>query len=347
MVKLIALLALLLPAIAIAQSTDLPPSAPSPDVTALMGHYGPSEREAIVFERNGRAYIRFGSSTRRLEPLGADTNDTRTFYVRNLGALGDTLTFTIASGRAMALYGRGRMGRRPIGPADGDVFRIAPVRPVAQILREAETVTPPGFVSRSADHQLVDLSTIPGVKLDVRYATDDNFMGAALYPFEGAYAHKPAADALASVARELSAYDIGLIVHDAYRPWSVTWAFWQATPNSQKLYVANPADGSRHNRGAAVDVGLYRLSTGIPVALPSDYDEFTPRAHLDYVGGTSEQRWYRALIQRVMRDNGFSSLSAEWWHFDLRNWRDFPILNVSFDDLKGNASSYRSGASKR
>ncbi len=342
MVKLITLLALfLLPLPTLAQTADTPPDSPRPDVAALMGHYGPAEREAIVFERNGRAYVRFGPSTRRLEPLGSDTNDTRTFYIRDLSSLGDTLTFTLANGRAMALYGRNRMGRRPIGPADGDVFRIDPVRPVDQILHEAGSVTPPGFVARGGADELVDLSTIPGVRLDVRYATDDNFMGAALYPFEGAFARKPAADALAAAARELAEHDIGLIVHDAYRPWSVTWAFWQATPSSQKLYVANPADGSRHNRGAAVDVGLYRLSTGEKLALPSDYDEFTPRAHLDYAGGTSEERWYRALIQRVMRSNGFSSLAAEWWHFDLRNWRSFPVLNASFDDLRTSARPYR------
>jgi D-alanyl-D-alanine dipeptidase len=281
--------------------------------------------------------VRFDGGTRRLEPVDARSADLRSFAVRTLPALGDTITFTLSGDRAMALYGTSRMERRPIGPADGDVFRIDPVRPVADILREAGRVSPPAFVASGGAESLVDLSTIPGVRLDVRYATGDNFMGAALYPFEAAYARRAAAEALAAAARDLAAYDLGIIVHDAYRPWSVTWAFWQATPNAQKLYVANPADGSRHNRGAAIDIGLYRLSTGEPVELPSDYDEFTPRAHLDYAGGTSQQRWYRALVQHVMRTNGFSSLAAEWWHFDLRSWRDYPVLNVSFEELRERA----------
>jgi D-alanyl-D-alanine dipeptidase len=332
MAKLLALLALLAPA-ALAQRTDLPPAPPTPSVAALIGHYGPEGDEAVVFERNGRAYVRYREATRRLEPVASDA-DTRAFAVRTT-ALGDTVTFTVANGRAMALYGSaGRMGRRPIGPAEGDVFRIDPVRPVAGILRESQSATPPAFVQSGGADDLVDLSTIPNVRLDVRYATDDNFMGAALYPFEAAYARRSAADALAAAAAELATYDLGLIVHDAYRPWSVTWAFWQATPREQKLYVANPADASRHNRGAAVDVSLYRLSTGERVELPSDYDEFTPRAHLDYAGGTSEQRWYRALLQRVMREHGFSSLQAEWWHFDLRGWRSYPPMNVSFEQLR-------------
>ena len=122
-------------------------------------------------------------------------------------------------------------------------------------------------------------------------------------------------------------------MHDGYRPWYVTKIFWDATPQDKKWLVANPAQGSRHNRGAAVDLTLYRLATGRAVEMPSTYDETTDRARAEYPGGTSLQRYHRALLRRALEHEGFLHNASEWWHFDFKDWREYPILNVPFEKL--------------
>jgi serine beta-lactamase-like protein LACTB len=125
----------------------------------------------------------------------------------------------------------------------------------------------------------------------------------------------------------------GLLVHDAYRPWYVTKVFWDATPDDKKKFVADPAKGSRHNRGCAVDLTLYDLKTGKPVEMVSTYDETTDRAYPDYPGGTSLQRWHRDLLRAAMEAEGFTVFEAEWWHFDYKDWQKYRIGNVPFDRI--------------
>ena len=135
------------------------------------------------------------------------------------------------------------------------------------------------------------------------------------------------------VHRALARQGYGLLIHDGYRPWYVTKMFWDATPVAQHIFVANPARGSRHNRGTAVDLSLYDLVTGRPIAFVSGYDEFTARAYRDYPGGTALQRWHRDLLKAAMEAVGFQSQYAEWWHFDWKDWARYPVLNVAFEDL--------------
>ena len=123
------------------------------------------------------------------------------------------------------------------------------------------------------------------------------------------------------------------MIHDGYRPWYVTKMFWDATPARQREFVANPVNGSRHNRGAAVDLSLYELATGEPIEMPSGYDEFSNRSYADYPGGTTRQRWHRALLRRVMEAEGFTVNPGEWWHFDFRDWREYGIQNEVFDEI--------------
>lgn len=111
--------------------------------------------------------------------------------------------------------------------------------------------------------------------------------------------------------------------------------FWDATPDSLKAFVADPAGGSRHNRGAAVDLGLYDLESGEPVAMPSGYDEFTPRAAADYPGGAMRERWHRRILGLAMEAEGFTVYPAEWWHFDHREWRRYRIADRRFEELAG------------
>ena len=135
-------------------------------------------------------------------------------------------------------------------------------------------------------------------------------------------------------SRALRSRGYGLLIHDAYRPWYVTKVFWDATPAASRWLVADPAKGSKHNRGAAVDITLYDLKTGAPVEMPSTYDEATPRAYADFPGGTSLQRWHRALLRQALVSQGFVVNPSEWWHFDFRGWERYPILNVPFEQLQ-------------
>lgn len=181
---------------------------------------------------------------------------------------------------------------------------------------------------------LVDLETIsPALRLDIRYASEDNFLGEPVYDQARAFLQRPAAEALARVARRLTADGYGLIVFDGYRPWSVTRRFWDRTPVEQRDFVADPRKGSRHNRGCAVDLSLYDLATGEAVEMPSDYDDFSERAHPDYAGGSVTARAHRDRLRAAMEAEGFSVYAFEWWHYDYRDWREYAILDRSFAEI--------------
>src|SRR4029079_19084019 len=127
------------------------------------------------------------------------------------------------------------------------------------------------------------------IHLDIRCATARNFLGQPLYTQARAFLQRPAAEALVRVQRSLRDQGYGLLIHDGYRPWYVTRMFWDATPPAQHEFVANPATGSRHNRGCAVDLSLYDFRTGKPVEMPGTYDEFSHRSYPSFPGGTSRQ----------------------------------------------------------
>ena len=125
----------------------------------------------------------------------------------------------------------------------------------------------------------------------------------------------------------------GLLIHDAYRPWYVTKIFWDATPPEGKIFVADPSQGSRHNRGCAVDLTMYKLDTGKPVKMVGVYDEQSPRSYPFYPGGTSRERWLRGVLRHAMEEQGFEVYETEWWHFDYSEWHHYPILNLTFQQL--------------
>jgi D-alanyl-D-alanine dipeptidase len=173
----------------------------------------------------------------------------------------------------------------------------------------------------------------PTIRLDVRYATANNFVGRPVYRQARAFLQRPAALALKRVNRAVRKLGYGLVVFDGYRPWHVTRLFWELTPAEQKQFVADPARGSRHNRGCAVDLTLFDLRTGRQVEMPSSYDDFTARAHINYEGGTEEQRRLRSLLRAAMEAEGFAVYEPEWWHYDYKDWRQYPILDASFEEL--------------
>lgn len=222
---------------------------------------------------------------------------------------------------------------RAVVPAPA-YFQVTPVRPVAELLPLALAATPPLESGDFRAAELVEVARLdPAIRLDIRYATSRNFLGTPLYSQARAFLQRPAAAALARVQRALAREGYGLLVHDAYRPWYVTKLFWDATPADKHRFVANPATGSRHNRGCAVDLTLYDLETGAAVAMPSLYDEMSERAYPDYAGGDTAARAHRELLRRYMEAEGFAVYEFEWWHFDYRDWKSYAIQNVRFEDI--------------
>jgi D-alanyl-D-alanine dipeptidase len=171
------------------------------------------------------------------------------------------------------------------------------------------------------------------LRLDIRYATKNNFLGHPVYKEARAFLQRPAAEALARVNHALRQKGYGLIVFDGYRPWSVTKAFWDATPEDKKQFVADPQKGSRHNRGCAVDLTMFDLSTGREVRMPSEYDEMTERSHINYQCATPEAKSMREMLRAAMEAEGFNVYEPEWWHYDYKDWKQYPILNIKFSDI--------------
>ncbi len=183
--------------------------------------------------------------------------------------------------------------------------------------------------------ELVELVKLDStIRLDIRYATANNFMKRKMYTLARAYLQRPAAEALVRAHGKLKASGYGLLIFDGYRPWSVTKQFWDETPPAKRDFVADPQKGSKHNRGCAVDLSLFDLKTGKEVRMPSAYDEFSKRASPGYKGGTVKERKGRDLLRSVMESEGFTVDSGEWWHFDFRDWREYRVMNVPFEKLQ-------------
>ncbi|MCG8468901.1 MAG: serine hydrolase [Gemmatimonadetes bacterium] len=301
----------------------------------VIGEYGWDHNVLFVYEEAGalHALIEW-IEIDRLEELGPDT-----FAFPAEGGLyhGERLAFERDdAGRVTGALVAGLwFERRAIGTEEGETFRIDPVRPIEELRDVALAATPPVETGDFRAPDLVELSSLdPSIRYDIRYATEDNFMGATFYRAPHAYLQRPAAEALLRAHRALAEHGYGRLIHDAYRPWFVTKMFFDATPEHQKIFVADPSDGSRHNRGAAVDLTLYDLQTGDPVPMVGGYDEFSERSYPDYMGGTALQRWHREILRDAMEDVGFSVYEYEWWHFDYGDWRNYPIMNETFEALE-------------
>ena len=191
-------------------------------------------------------------------------------------------------------------------------------------------------VRADASNELVDLAAL-GIPLDIRYATANNFMHRPLYPSAKAFLRAPAAAALANAQRELAARGLGIKVFDAYRPYRVTVAMWDAIHDPD--FVADPKKGSRHNRGAAVDLTLIELKTGDELPMPTGYDDFTPRAAHAFNDLPADAIANRALLRDVMTRNGFEVFPSEWWHYDFGGWERFAVMDVAFEFLDQNRAT--------
>lgn len=182
------------------------------------------------------------------------------------------------------------------------------------------------------EHHLVDVRTIQPPPLEeIRYATRCNFTGSQLYPFPAAFVNRDVAAALTAVQADLAKQGLALKIYDGYRPLSVQQKMWDLIRDER--YVSNPAvNKGRHTRGTAVDVTLVD-KVGNELPMPSPFDDFTEAAHRDSKTMTPTQHANMLTLQDVMTRHGFEPYPFEWWHFDFRNWKSYPVLDISFDAL--------------
>ena len=214
-----------------------------------------------------------------------------------------------------------------------ETFYITPIKEISELRKISKNSNPPSLDSLDSHKKLIDLKKLDEeFKLDIRYASSNNFMRSKFYENERAFFDISAADRLIEAKNELKELGYGIIIYDAYRPWFVTKMFWEGTPENLKHFVANPENGSSHNKGCAIDIGLYDIETGESVIMISGYDEFTERAYPNYVGGSKRQRDIRDMLIQVMEKNDFTVYEYEWWHFNY-NKCDSGIMNYSFSEL--------------
>lgn len=313
-------------------STGKPPSVPE-KWRGLIGEYGPDYDPLYVFERDGKLWVLI----EQFEYDALEQVSENVFNFPKSGLYdGEQVVFKRdAKGQASEVIAAGvAFKRRQIGPESGNQLLIKPLRPVKDLIKEALAAQPPTETGNFRPTDLVELTKLdPTIKLEIRYATENNLFGQIFYSQARAFLQRPAAEAVARVNRKLKSQGYGLLIHDGYRPWYVTKTFWDATPADKKIFVADPSQGSRHNRGAAVDLSLYDLKTGKPIEMTSTYDETTDRAYPNYPGETSLQRWHRELLRQTMESEGFTVYEAEWWHFDYNDWRSYRIGNVRFENI--------------
>jgi len=325
---------------------EMPKPKPSPrSWDGLIGEYGWDYDRLYILERDGKltALIEWFE----YDPLREISNNVFAFPGHGLYDAEQAVFTPGADGVATAVrIGGVVFPRRKLGGTTGPFFHIQPLKPIAELRREALAAQPPKETGNFRKPDLVDVTSFdPKIKLDIRYATTRDFIRTPVYTEAKAFLQRPAAEALARVAHKLEARGYGLLIHDAYRPWYVTKIFWDATPVDKRIFVADPSDDSRHNRGCSVDLTLYDLATERQVPMTGHYDEMTERSYARYPGGTSLEHWYRNLLRRTMESEGFTVYQFEWWHFDYKSWQHYPILNLKFEQLSAKRSA-SAGAAK-
>jgi D-alanyl-D-alanine dipeptidase len=189
------------------------------------------------------------------------------------------------------------------------------------------------IIKADPNKTLIDLeSFVPGLVLDIRYATTNNFTGEKIYNLAKAYARKPVAEALLKIQQELKLKGLGIKMFDAYRPYKATVKFYEVYRDT--TYVASPYRGSRHNRGCALDLTVIDLKTGNELEMPTGYDSFKKEAWPRTPVADPTIRANRALLIEVMEKHGFKVNGSEWWHFDFIGWKNYEVLDIDFEELQ-------------
>ncbi|HIU64403.1 MAG TPA: hypothetical protein IAB06_05165 [Candidatus Avacidaminococcus intestinavium] len=312
------------------------------DEKYLLGLYKGNGELLLVRENDGRLNILY----RYLEedhdyrqsnvfPLKKERYDV--YAIREAGALTST-EGTVRFERDKEGYGiscnvgGNRYTRVFFDAEKEEPFKVEVIKPLTELRQEIEKATMP-VQTAEAKAELVNLTQLPQLKLDLRYATAQNCFSEPLYTEYKAYLNKDAVNALAKVTERLADYGYGLVVWDAYRPWKVTKLAHDALTEDYKKILPSGEEGSIHNTGNAVDLSLYNLETGELVDMISDFDEPSPRQYGSFAGGTSLQRWQRNLLQQIMSVHGFTPSEMEWWHFDYLADTKYQLLDIPFNEL--------------
>ena len=225
--------------------------------------------------------------------------------------------------------GGNRYSRRFFAGENGRPFRFAPVSDWQALKTAADAAVMPAQLGAGQQAQLVDLAqAVPGLKFDLRYAQADNCFGQALTDDQRAFLDADAAQALAQAQQYLKPYGYGILVWEAYRPWSVSKLAYDALPADKKSMLPAPEAGFSHNTGRSIDVSLYLLATGENAGMISGFDEPSVRQYASFAGGTTLERYRRDLLRRAMQMAGFTASETEWWHFDYGDIKGFAHLNV-------------------
>jgi D-alanyl-D-alanine dipeptidase len=330
---------------ATAPASPILPRPEPPDVPLawkqLVGIYSDGNSATILLEQDGKLLWKLPAKTPwnrtgklewdvQMEPDG-------NLDARPQSARVSMLLFPMRDGAGNVTQvnsGRLALKRADAGADPAHFFHVTPSKPVSELRAEALHVAPPKEAGPFRKPDLVELTSLdPGFHLDIRYAQSNNFLSTPVYTQARAFMQRPAAEALQRALKKLQPLGYGLLIHDSYRPWYVTKIFWDATPPADHNFVADPQKGSKHNRGCAVDLTLYDLATGQAIDMPGLYDEMSPRSFPTFPGGTSLQRWHRDLLRKAIESEGFTVDGNEWWHFDYKDWKQYPILSVPFEDL--------------
>lgn len=188
------------------------------------------------------------------------------------------------------------------------------------------------IIQHDSNKRLIEINNyLPGVLLDIRYATTNNFTGEVIYNEPRAFVRLPVLKGLKKVQQDLYQRGLGLKIYDAYRPYAATLKFYEVYPDT--MFVAAPWHGSRHNRGCAVDVSLIELSTGKELDMPSEFDDFSEKAHPSFQKAADTMLQNRDLLIHTMEKYGFTVYPYEWWHYDYQGWENYKLLDLSFDEL--------------
>lgn len=322
----------------------VPDDAPK-DIKYILGFYYGNGENILIRENNGR-----------LELLYRTAQEDRSFAAANLYPLSKVHfdSYTLQESGPMSNTEAGvrferdtdgygiscRVGgntysRYFLGTTQGE--RAKPFRleersaeDWTKLREEAAKATVPAALAAGEQAQLVDAASVAGVKVNSVYAGSDNLFGAPLYTTPKLFVAKDAAAALGRVQQRLAAYGYGLVLWDAYRPWSVSKLANLALPEGKKDMLEDPeVKGSVHNTGNAVDVGLYSLDSGEELDMGCGFDEPSLRQYASYAGGTSRERYLRSLLREEMELQGFKGIEMEWWHFEFGDCSKLAHLNIS------------------
>lgn len=341
--------AMILCAVLLVQNLPVQAAAVEPrecpkDLKYLLGMYYGNGEQFVIRERGGELELLYRTTREDYKfarsnqfPLKKERFDSYTLL--EAGPMNNTET-SVRFERDPDGYGitckigGNRYSRAFFGADREKPFRLPQPEDWQALKNAAAEAVMPAALAEGKQARLVDVAkAVPGIKLDLRYAGTDNCFGVPIVDVQKAYLDQEAAAALSRVKKKLADYGYGLVIWEAYRPWSVSKLAYDAFPEDKKQMLPAPEQGFSHNTGRSVDVSLYYLETGEPAAMISDFDEPSVRQYTKFAGGTELERYQRDLLHQLMSLEGFSGSDVEWWHFDYEPDTVYSHLNLPLAEL--------------